>query len=85
MRRNWSSEAEDKDNDPGNVKLTNQPILQKLGESDDVEHFLATFEKIATQQGCMVKRGITNPDGWIIDRGTMAAYVALTFSDVIAL
>ena len=28
-----------------------KPTLQKLGPDDDVEHFLATFERIARQQG----------------------------------
>ena len=28
-----------------------KPTLQKLGPDDDIEHFLATFERIAKQQG----------------------------------
>ena len=28
-----------------------KPTMQKLGDKDDIEHFLATFERIATQQG----------------------------------
>ena len=32
------------------VKLS-KPTLQKLAPQDNVEHFLATFERVATQQG----------------------------------
>lgn len=34
---------------PARVKLP-KPTLQKLSPSDDVEHYVATFERIATQQ-----------------------------------
>lgn len=33
-----------------NIRLP-KPTLQKLGSDDDIEHFLATFERIAKQQG----------------------------------
>ena len=38
-----------KEESPAKSKLP-KPTLQKLGPNDDIEHFLATFERIAKQQ-----------------------------------
>ena len=57
------------------VKLP-KPTLQKLGEKDDVEHYLATFERIAEQQGWPKDAWATQLAGRLTGKA-MAAYAAL--------
>lgn len=55
----------------GEVRLP-KPTLQKLGPEDDIEHFLSTFERIATQQGWA-----TQLVG-LLTRKALAAYAGLS-------
>ena len=54
-----------------------KPTLQKLGPEDDIEHFLATFERIAKQQGWPVEMWPTQLAGLLTGKA-MAAYASLT-------
>ena len=45
-----------------------KPLLQQLTAEDDVEHFLAVFERVANQQKC------PEEEVWAM---TMAAYAVL--------
>ena len=57
------------------VKLP-KPMLQKLGDTDDIEHFLAAFERIAKQHSWPKDVWATQ----LVDRLTgkaMAAYATL--------
>ena len=53
-----------------------KPTLQKLAENDDIEHFLATFERIATQHDCPREAWATQLAGLLTGKA-MAAYAAL--------
>ena len=53
-----------------------KPILQKLGPDNNVEHFLAMFERIAWQQGWPDKVWATQLVGHLTGRA-LAAYVGL--------
>ena len=53
-----------------------KPALQKLGPDDDVEHFLATFERIARQQGWPEKVWVTQLVGLLTGKA-LAMYVGL--------
>jgi len=57
-----------------------KPTLQKLTASDNVEHFLATFERIATQQKWSKEVWATQVAG-LLSGKAMAAYAALTPED----
>ena len=48
--RREMAELRTRRDNPDRVRLP-KPTLQKLGPEDDIEHFLSTFERIATQQG----------------------------------
>ena len=61
--------------DSSKVKLP-KPTLQKLVSSDNVEHFLATFERIATQQKWPKEVWATQVAGLLTGKA-MAAYAAL--------
>ena len=67
--------------DPAKAKLP-KPMLQKLTATDNVEHFLATFERIATQQKWPKEVWATQVAG-ILSGKAMAAYAALTPEDAI--
>ena len=57
-----------------------KPTLQKLTASDNVEHFLATFERIAMQQKWSKEVWATQIAG-LLSGKAMAAYAALTPED----
>ena len=59
-----------------------KPTLQKLAATYNVEHFLATFERIATQQKWPKEVWATQVAG-ILSSKVMAAYAALTPEDAI--
>ena len=61
------------------VKLP-KPTLQKLTPTDNVEHFLATFERIAVQQKWPKEVWATQVAG-LLSGKAMAAYAALTLED----
>ena len=67
--------------DPAKAKLP-KPTLQKLTATDNVEHFLATFERIATQQKWPKEVWATQVAG-LLSGKAMAAYAALTPEDAI--
>ena len=67
--------------DPAKAKLP-KPMLQKLTATDNVEHFLATFERIATQQKWPKEVWATQVAG-LLSGKAMAAYAALTPEDAI--
>jgi len=67
--------------DPGKMKLP-KPTFQKLTATDNVEHFLATFERIATQQKWPKEIWATQMAG-LLSGKTMAAYAALTPEDAV--
>ena len=58
-------------------------MLQKLVSSDNVEHFLATFERIATQQKWSKEVWATQVAGLLTGKA-MAAYAILTPGDAVA-
>ena len=60
-----------------------KPTLQKLGPDDDIEHFLATFERIAKQQEWPAEIWATQLAGLLTGKA-MAAYASLN-SDAAAL
>ena len=76
-----------KENNPGReetedllkVKLP-KPTLQKLMPTDNAEHFLATFERIAVQQKWPKEVWETQVAG-LLSGKMMAAYAALTPED----
>ena len=53
-----------------------KPTLQKLGPDDDIEHFLATLERIAKQQGWSEEIWATQLAGLLTGKA-MAAYASL--------
>ena len=53
-----------------------KPTLQKLGPDDDIEHFLATFERIAKQQEWPAEIWATQLAGLLTGKA-MAAYASL--------
>ena len=65
--------------DSSKVKLL-KPTLQKLTSTDNVEHFLATFERIAAQQKWLKDVWATQVAGLLTGKA-MAAYAALTPED----
>ena len=67
--------------DSSKVKLP-KPTLQKLASTDNVEHFLATFERIATQQKWPKEVWATQVAGLLTGKA-MAAYAALTPGDAV--
>ena len=67
--------------DSSKVKLP-KPTLQKLTPMDNVEHFLATFERIAAQQKWPKEVWVMQVAGLLTGKG-MAAYAALTPEDAI--
>ena len=60
----------------GQVRLS-KPNLQKLGPEDDIEHFLSTFEIIATQQGWPGEVWATQLAGLLTGKA-LAAYAGLS-------
>ena len=54
-----------------------RPTLQKLGADDDIEHFLATFERIAGQQGWPCEVWPTQLAGLLTGKA-LAAYASLS-------
>ena len=60
----------------GQVRLP-KPTLQKLGPEDDIEHFLSTFERIATQQGWPGEVWATQLAGLLTGKA-LAAYAGLS-------
>lgn len=67
--------------DSSKVKLP-KPTLQKLTPTDNVEHFLATFERIAAQQKWPKGVWATQVAGLLTGKA-MAAYAALTPEDAV--
>jgi len=67
--------------DPGKMKLP-KPTPQKLTATDNVEHFLATFERIATQQKWPKEIWATQVAG-LLSGKAMVAYAALTPEDAV--
>ena len=65
--------------DPLKTKLP-KPTLQKLTQTDNVEHFLATFERIAVQQKWPKDVWATQVAG-LLSGKALAAYAALTPED----
>ena len=61
------------------VKLP-KPTLQKLAPQDNVEHFLATFERVATQQGWPQDVWATQLAGLLTGKA-MAAFASLRLED----
>ena len=57
-----------------------KPTLQKLSPDDDIEHFLATFERIAMQQEWPTKVWATQLAGLLTGKA-MAAYTSLGSDD----
>ena len=57
-----------------------KPMLQKLTVTDNVEHFLSTFERIATQQEWPKQVWATQLAG-LLSGKALAAYAALTPGD----
>lgn len=57
-----------------------KPTLQKLSNNADIEHFLKTFERIATQQKWLESTWTTQLAG-ILTGKALAAYVALSSED----
>ena len=57
-----------------------KPTLQKLTQTDNVEHFLATFERIAVQQKWPKDVWATQVAG-LLSGKALAAYAALTPED----
>ena len=55
-------------------------MLQKLSPDDDIEHFLATFERIAAQQEWPVEVWATQLGGLLMGKA-MAAYASLGSED----
>ena len=56
--------------------------MQKLNATDNVEHFLSTFERIATQQEWPKEVWATQLAGLLIGKA-MAVYAALTPKDAL--
>ena len=63
--------------DSSKVKLP-RPTLQKLTPTNNVEHVLATFERIAAQQRCGPKGVWAMQVAGLFTGRAMAAYAALT-------
>ena len=61
---------------------TSKATLQKVTPTDNVEHFLATFERIAAQQGWPKEVWATKVAGLLTGKA-MAAYTALTPEDTV--
>ena len=59
-----------------------KPTLQKLTQTDNVEHFLATFERIAVQQKWPKDVWATQVAG-LLSGKALAAYAALTPEDAV--
>ncbi|XP_065889411.1 uncharacterized protein [Dysidea avara] len=59
-----------------------KPTLQKLTPNDRIEHFIATFERIATQQGWPKEVWATQLAGLLTGKA-MAAYAALSTEDAL--
>ena len=59
-----------------------KPTLQKLTQTDNVEHFLATFERIAVQQKWPKDVWATQVAG-LLSGKALAAYAALTLEDAV--
>ena len=78
LKANKKEEVEDPS---AKVKLP-KPILQKLTSTDNVEHFLATFERIAAQQKWPKEVWATQVAG-LLSGKAMAAYAALTPEDAV--
>ena len=68
--------AQEEGEKKANLRLP-KPTLQKLGAEDDIEHFLATFERIAKQQGWPAEIWPTQLAGLLTGKA-MAAYAGLT-------
>ena len=64
------------------AKKMPKPTLQKLTSNDRVEHFIATFERIATQQGWPKEVWATQLAGLLTGKA-MAAYAALPTEDAL--
>ena len=64
------------------TKKIPKPTLQKLTTSDNVEHFLATFERIAAQQEWPKAIWATQVAG-LLSGKAMATYAALTPEDAV--
>ena len=60
-----------------------KPTLQKLGPDDDIEHFLATFERIAKQQGWPEEVWATQLAGLLTGKA-MAAYASLNTESAVS-
>ena len=68
-------EIQETERDKAAVRLP-KPTLQKLGPDDDIEHFLATYERIATQQGWPVDVWAMQLAGLLTGKA-LAAYASL--------
>lgn len=67
--------------EPGAAKVKlPKPTLQKLAPQDNVEHFLATFERIATQQGWPLDVWATQLAGLLTGKA-LAAFANLKLED----
>ena len=60
-----------------------KPTLQKLGPDDDIEHFLATFERIAKQQGWSEEVWATQLAGLLTGKA-MAAHASLNSESAVS-
>jgi len=82
--REMNALKENRRDEPGDssTKKLPKPTLQKLTTSDNVEHFLATFEQIATQQNWPKEIWATQVAG-LLSAKAMAAYAALTPEDAV--
>jgi hypothetical protein len=63
----------------GGAKIP-KPLLQKLSLEDDIEHFLAGFERVAQQQKWQEAMRATQLAGLLTGKA-MAAHVALAGTD----
>ena len=75
LRQQRGSSGED-----GTVTKIPKPLLQKLTAEDDVEHFLAVFERVAVQQKWPDEMWATQLAGLLTGKA-MAAYAALPVTE----
>ena len=66
--------------DSSKVKLP-KPTLQKLTPTDNAEHFLATFERIASAE--MARECVGDEVAGLLTGKAMAAYAALAPEDAV--
>ena len=67
--------AQEEGEQKANLRLP-KPTLQNLGAEDDIDHFLATFERMVKQQGWPAEIWPTQLAGLLTGKA-MAAYASL--------